>query len=136
MSKLNKLNKKIAEHIILAQVASDGGKCLHDIRHIFGDKSDDVWEYGYQVKDNYIFAAIQLICRSHSNFYRYSVSEIGAGRYLVYFSFKLNDGKRYQVSFHSFNENLEKFAKTSKVTRWDKKSSREACVKLKEQFFN
>lgn len=132
------VEKKIAEHIILAQVASDGGKDIDDIRNILGQKSRNAWDFGYQVKDSHIFAAVSLIARYHVRNFRYSVSYGDAsgvsGSLLVYFSFHLN-GKRYQVSFHSFNDNLVKYIKGSCPTSWDRKSSREACMALRRFYF-
>ena len=121
------LNKKIAKKLVLAQVASDGGKGIEDLE--FFDSY--VWERGYSVKDRYILDAIQLICtKKDSGAYFYVTRDEHIGSYLVYFNVSLFDG-RYQISFHSFNDVLERYCRTKKCAiNWDRKESRETARRL------
>lgn len=139
-SSLKNLRKKIAENIICAQAASDGGKGIDEISDLLGEKTQKACWSGYDCKDYYIFAAICLINKLPDNSFRYSVAwDRGTGRhgsYIVYFSAKLPQG-RVQVSFHCFNSGLEKFFRSGKnhVTHWDQKGSRAACVEMKKAYF-
>lgn len=134
-----KLCKKIAKHIILAQCASDGGKGISLIKDMLGDESLYSYECGYGDKDHQIFSAMSLIARYHCKEFRYSVTRTdtcyarGSWCFLVYFTFKLN-GKRYQVSFHSFNSGLYHYYKHSQNVYWDEKSSRRSCVLLANHY--
>lgn len=128
---LNNIDKKIAESIILAQVASDGGKNIPDLQHIF-HKAYPVWLKGYEEKDKYILKAINLINMSRYSKFRYFVT-IGdiPNSILVYFNYKDERGRKLQVSFHTFNDKIKQWiSKRSKpryVTVWDEASSRQAC---------
>lgn len=132
---LSKIDKKIAESIILAQVASDGGKNIPDIQNIFHN-SYPIWVAGYKVKDKYILKAINLINMSNFSKFRYYVIR-GDIRFstLVYFNYNDEQSRKLQVSFHTFNEKIEKWissrAKPKYVTKWDENSSREACMILR-----
>lgn len=130
------LDLRVCKYLVLAQIASDGGK------HLWFGKDDlsnslsigPVYRLkGYSVKDSEIIKAINTITRSKkSTGFHFYVKEVDGFRsraFLVYFNFKL-DGKRYQISFHSFNLKLEKFANDKFSTRWDKKSSRESAKVL------
>ena len=129
-----RVEKAIAKSIILAQVASDGGKNISEIRDILGNDSYYVYGQGYNAKDRYIFSAIELICRNRDTSFHFSVmSGKGVSPYLVYFTFKI-DGKRHQVSFHSYNNNLGRYKSKNHMTRWDEKDSRETCVKLAQAY--
>lgn len=126
-----KEKKKIARDIVLAQVASDAGK---NIFHTELNQLEmpSIWEAeneGYANKDKYILRALDRISKNPNTGFKFSVKELGFDRYIVYFSFKINE-KKYQVSFHSFERSLLRFAINSAGTRWDKKSSRDACVAL------
>lgn len=148
------LNEAIANAIIKAQVASDGGKNIDDIKRIL-PYSNLVWKKGYSVKDEYIFQAIKLILQagkrgkecgfrfyvagSHIEYY-----DDWVNCYIVYFDFKIGV-ERYQVSFHSFNRGLEKYRHKSDSyykTRWNKKrdghrkSSRSSVQILKKWVFD
>ena len=130
-----RMQRCIANNIILAQVASDGGKGVENIADIFND-SRDVWEEGYAVKQFYIKAAIMDIQKSqrmgHPQMFHYSVRDGGRSK-IVYFTFYLN-GVRRQVSFHTFGLDVPLSGNRQKV-RWDKKVSREAVIDLAAQFW-
>lgn len=134
---LTKIDKKIAEAIILAQVASDGGKNIPDIKNIL-DNSASVWKKGYLEKDKYILKAINLIDMSRNSRFRYYVKEGDIPHSaLVYFNYKNAQGKReLQISFHTFSKKIKKWISKREnpvyVTTWDEGSSRLNCMKLKE----
>ena len=137
MEKVTKLDKAICKSIILAQVASDAGKGIDDLYFLLrkspklqNDIEDANW-MGYSAKDKYIISAIKNICKSKQSHVRFYVTKCDIVQsYLVYFTANLN-GKRYQVSFHSFCHGLEKFCHSNEITtHWDKKSSRNSCHKL------
>lgn len=137
------LNEAVARHIILAQIASDGGKRI-----------DDLWEAvrgympgarkamfcGYDDKDRRIIKALDLISAAHgrSGFSYYITKDPGLYRMtLVYFNFKVH-GQRYQISFHTYLD-LSKYTRSGKnashKTKWDEKSSREAALYLAHEMF-
>ena len=121
----------IAESILLAQVASDGGKLLERSRHI----NPYVWEQGYDLKDSYIKKAINLICSSKTSIFRFKVVKSrGCADILVYFEAKVN-GKKTQVSFHSFDKKgLGKFitGNDSMHIAWDEKDSFKSALYMKK----
>lgn len=132
---MNDIQKTIARNIILAQVASDGGKYIEDIMDIIpGAKY--TWYQGYSLKDIHIEKAMKMIAaNSGKTGYYYTVTrDKNINSYLIYFSFKL-EGKRYQVSFHSFN-NWQKYLSKTQPTYWDHKSSRQAVISLADYYFS
>lgn len=137
------MNKKIARNIILAQIASDGGKGYRYFKGLV-PKEDVAYLLGYDIKDDYILDAINMINRhGKSSGFSYYIGESDIDSWnesaIVYFNFKI-DGKRYQVSFHTFGEEIisRRYEKKNDThsTRWDKASSRRAAMKLVEVTFN
>lgn len=137
------MNKKISRAIILAQVASDGGKGYRFFKGLVPNEYN-AYYLGYDVKDDYILDAINLINRyGKSSGFSYYIGESDLDTWnesaIVYFNFKIN-GKRYQVSFHTFGEEIisrrDEKKNDSHSTRWDKASSRKAAMKLVEVTFN
>lgn len=137
------MNKRIARAIILVQVASDGGK---GYRYFKGSVPNEKFAnlMGYNAKDDYILDAINLINRyGKSSGFSYYIGESDIDSWnesaIVYFNFKI-DNKRYQISFHTFGEEIISRRHESKNenhrTRWDKASSRKAAMKLAEVTFN
>ena len=135
---LNSLNKEIARHIVLSQIASDGGKGIYEISIAHSGR---IAEKGYHVKDKHILTAIQLInkAKGQSPFTYYSEKkddQNGNPSKIIYFTLR-KDGKRYQVSFHTFaGDEIKEMAEAKKglKTHWDHKSSRMACQKIIELF--
>lgn len=133
---LNKIDKKIAESVILAQVASDGGKNIPDIQTIL-PTAYQAWKEGYPAKDRYIIKAINLINMSHHSKFRYYVvpGDIKES-ILVYFDYRDLKGRKLQISFHTFNPKIEKWISKRKypryTTEWTEESSREACLILRD----
>lgn len=132
-----RLNKFVAINIIKAQIASDGGKGISELRDSIKliDNSDYIWDstkkHGYRGKDSYIVKAIEYI-RTHKNCgFRYSVQNGDIfGSDIVYFWYKNSNGKRKQISFHTFSEKINKYNKKTYRTRWDEGSSRSNCLDL------
>lgn len=129
------IKKEIARHIVLSQIASDAGKGIYELRI---HKSSFCRERGYAVKDQHILTAIKLInnSRGQSGFYYYCEKredQNGNPSKIIYFSWRGEDGKRYQVSFHSFAGGIIKNLASKRAglkLHWDHKSSREACQNL------
>ena len=128
---MEKKDKIIARNIILAQTASDGGKGIEDIKNLF-PVSNIAYYKGYVAKDGYIKKAIQGIQKNKNSIFRFYVKkDKNISNYIIYFNFKV-DGERFQVSFHSFKD-WSKYERGNCQTRWDKKDSREACLRLYEE---
>lgn len=124
---MKKLNKNIAKAIIAAQMCSDAGKGLFRLKN---QKLAYKAKKKYPQKDTEILKAIEQINRLNNTGFYYSVKhDYDIAYYIVYFNFQL-DGKRKQISFHSFDRRLEKFVSSKCSTRWDKKDSREAAREL------
>lgn len=128
------INKRVARSLVLAQVASDGGKNISYTRDILPPYSIAAWENGYSDKDKYIRNAISTICDCHgmSGFsFSVQIDRECKADFLVYFTFRV-DGKRRQISFHSYDGFLERFVDTSgrHHTRWNRKMVSLTVVEL------
>ena len=138
----------IARSIVLAQVASDGGKRISSIRDIFGKKSRIIWNQGYWAKDTLIMQALRMIASSKDSRFRFFVRSFRKGTGIVYFQYNDSDGTRHQISFHTFGKEVIHFATLRRVkgelqqqdeschfvTNWDKKVSRDTAVRIAEEF--
>ena len=132
---LNNIQKNIIKYIILAQIASDGGKGIKTLQTF--KKAKEAFLKGYAVKDKYILTAIKIIDSTPRCGINYFVKEAsdqnGYASLIIYFDLKINE-KRYQISFHSpknrtlLNQNKNKGRKT----RWtgEVSGSRNACIEL------
>jgi len=132
------MNKQAALNIILAQVASDGGKgiveLLNNLPSNLYSKAEKVWSAGYAAKDELLERACLIVARHHDAGIRFFVTEDkqGIAAYIIYFDIK-EGGKRWQASFHSFNKKRwSKWVKPSVASRgnWDHKNSRETCLHM------
>lgn len=133
------INRYVAKQICIAQICSDAGKHLRELN--MKDKKT-LWkseDQGYYGKDKAIQRAITKINslgdKSGFHFYVTIDKDMMNDPCLIYFVFYI-DGKRYQVSFHTYERSFEKYLKkgVSNRIRWDKKSSRCSCKKLIEVF--
>ena len=133
---MSNIDKKIAEAIVYAQIASDAGKgkLILEGRNIF--KYNYTVDKGYNAKDGYIFSALNLIRNTKNCSYKYYVTaqpdQNGNPSFIIYFNFKVN-GKREQVSFHSFNKKMWKeLVGSGTICHWQGGigGSRKACQKL------
>lgn len=124
------VDRRIAKAIYHAQAASDGGKGISELQKWYAGSLRGA---GYPAKDTQILLAIDLINKSHSKTFRYSVKrgrdQNGCSSFIVYFDFKI-DGKREQVSFHSFNKKLWNYVKRSRASTWSKDRSSRDSVEL------
>lgn len=136
------MNKHIAKKIALAQRASDIGKyfklseeerCASDmLGDLLGESVDArAINFGYRLKDEAIFDAIQGIghnpeCGFH---FRVTIDDEKKAKFIVYFDFRLN-GKKVQVSFHSFDVRLCRYVEKQKGGHWNRKSARNTCIEL------
>ena len=122
------INKKIAELIVRAQNASDGGKHLYPLinsRRAYRDNC-----VGYRQKDKMILTAIKLIVanKGKCDFKFAVVDDVErVAYYIVYFETKVN-GEKVQVSFHSFDYHLRDFLTNSFRIKWDRKDSRKSAM--------
>lgn len=125
-------DRMIAQSIVLAQVASDGGKGITEIRNICKN-SRKVNDWGYEVKDFYILKAIKMILASKNSGFRFFVSNDDFTP-IVYFEYRglvERENVVLQVSFHTFDRAFLKYANKRKYHgRWDEGSSRGTCMDL------
>lgn len=135
------MNKQAAKAIILAQVASDGGKGIVELINALPKtlmpSAEKAWDAGYAFKDELLERACTIVARHHDNDIRFFVTEDkqGVAKFIVYFDIKVN-GKRWQASFHSFSKRWSRWTKSTVASRgnWDHKSSRATCLELAKLF--
>lgn len=134
------LNKYIAKQIVLAQICSDAGKNIHELKLKEKNVLYRNIDAGYAGKEDAIKRAITKInslgsVKSGFHFYVTNNSGNRYYPYLIYFNFEIH-GERKQVSFHSANKEFERYVKkgTSHRITWDHKSSRGSCKALINMF--
>ncbi len=125
-SGMRNIDKEIAELILRSQNASDGGKGIIEL--VSKGKSVRDNRHGYAGKDQFIFLAISMIVKGKSSFH-FAVTDGGFTPYLVYFETRIS-GKKFQVSFHSFDRRLERFKGKSFRIKWDHGSSRDSAATI------
>ena len=114
------INKEIARHICLAQIASDGGKRIY--RHQMAG-SNRASKNGYGQKDLEILKAIALInsVKPSLTEFKYWVEQRpdqnGNKSRVVYFHHKQSG---MQISFHSFIGEIKKLVGKGVPTSWDR----------------
>ena len=125
-------NAKVATLLIRAQCSSDGGKGNYTLVASRRSHRDNCAGYGN--KDVMILDALRLISQGGTKF-KYSVicDPQGVADYIVYFETRIN-GEKLQVSFHSFNPELEKYVRNSFRIKWDHSIARIAAVKIYTHF--
>lgn len=131
------LDKYVSKQIILAQLASDGGKHQRDVLERVVPLlpiGKIYYKKGYDVKDHCIIEAIKTIQRNPNTGFYYHIKVdrtlcSGAHVFVIYFNFKIGN-ESYQVSFHTFS-NMWRFMNQKCATRWKKKhSSKESVIQL------
>lgn len=132
------LDRNVVKFIVLAQVGSDAGKGIYELNAcpLATESEQKAAERGkYAIKDRWIYQALERVAGKRNTEFHFYVTDGEITPYLVYFDFKV-EGKRFQISFHSFDSRLQKFYESSRKsrTRWDEKSSRESCERLVEYF--
>ena len=140
----NNIDASCARSIVLAQLASDCGKCIYELGNdiLTADNKlavDKCRKFEYGIKEFHILRAIDKINCSKRGSFNYWVERTpdqnGYDSILVYFDIKMC-GKRYQVSFHTpynrASSKLKSFIGKGRKTRWakNKLSSRETCKVL------
>lgn len=121
----------VAKAILDAQVASDGGKSIKEIMHM----NKSAWYQGYDMKDNYIEKALNLIVSDRNSSFRYRVVDAGENL-LVYFTCRVN-GQKLQVSFHTYGfRKFKRYLKKNDTYRlvWDHESSRDSAMMIWHHF--
>lgn len=127
--------EEVLEHIVLAQIASDGGK---DKDRFIGitKGADETYKWGYYTKDLHIFEAILGIEKLHLSDVKWFVSsnwehdtwyDEDQMASIIYFEW---DGR--QISFHSFSPIWEKVVQLFGWNHcdWDEKSSPETTMEM------
>lgn len=131
-----KTDSKIAELILRAQNASDGGKNISCIG--YGRKAQKDNHKGYVSKDGLIYEAVRTILfnKNKDCSFHFGVTRAteGYAPYIIYFTCQVKGGKKYQVSFHSYSRMWEDFVRTSHHVVWDKKDSRNSAITLYKYF--
>lgn len=129
------INREIARHIALAQIASDAGKRIYRL-HIKGDKR--AVKFGYSEKDKEILKAISLINSVDISTvdFRYFVTEEpdqnGIKSRVVYFYDTKN---KLQISFHTFCGKIKKHKGEGTFMFWCGKQSAQFTKKLIEIYY-
>lgn len=125
---MNKLLKKVIMLVASAQMHSDEGKVHYKVNQpVITFKGN--CRYGYKGKDAAIMAAICVINNHPRMGVNYYIKDNGEN-VIVYFNFKV-DGKRLQISFHSFSDELRKLVGKGSPCRWREGiGSRETCCLL------
>ena len=131
------VNSKIAELILRTQNASDGGKNIFvmDSKKAIRDNCG-----GYATKDKLLLLAIEMIARNKGKCkWKYAVVEAndqnGYNSIIVYFQTQI-EGEKVQISFHSFNFDLRRFATNSFRIKWDRGDSRDSAIYAYKHFCN
>lgn len=125
-------DRLVAKAILDAQVASDGGKDIREIMHM----NKNAWYRGYDAKDLYIEKALSLIASDRNSAFRYRVINTGENL-LVYFTCRINNGQKLQVSFHSYGyKKFRRYLKNNDAYHlvWDHESSRDSAVEIWRHF--
>lgn len=131
---MKQILKKVIVLIASAQMRSDEGKILRNHHNdVYKGLSQEIitfksncCHYSYDGKDAAIIAAIGIINKHPLMGVSYYVKNNGSN-VIVYFNFKV-DGKRLQVSFHTFSSELRKLVGKGSPCRWKEGiGSRETC---------
>lgn len=138
MSKIT--NISIIRDIVYAQVCSDAGKGIYEIK---GQNPNfkSCEQYKYKDKNFYLLRAIKQIENSKYIGITYYVSrEEVRDNLIVYFNIKVNNIK-YQMSFHSpgfekSNIPLREYVDKTPVIRWRKRYSCRETAKTLIKIFN
>jgi len=147
MSKYS-LFKKVCKQIVYAQCASDEAKNIYGPRLTNKEYIKELEKLSrnrcYDHKDNHILNAVTILDNNRPfgiNYYLvHDVDQNGYACSIIYFEIKMEDGKRLQISFHSFSDNLDKRMEGKKkrrkgrITKWDHKDSRRNCQYLVDYF--
>lgn len=132
---MKKVEKAIIRAIVMAQIASDAGKGIHEI---FLPGGDFPGETKYRYKEFYQLRALKMIDAAPRCCINYwcdiAPDQNGFESVLVYFDIKVG-GTRFQVSFHNPGNQalgLWAYVHHGRKTRWTRElgGSRYACKKL------
>ena len=125
------VDSKIAEYILRAQNASDGGKGIDALVASRKSRRDNC--AGYSVKDKYILCAMKLIISGDTAFkFAVTPDKEGIANYIVYFETKIGYEK-LQVSFHTYR-NFSRYVNNSFRMKWDHASSRDSAQRMYDYY--
>ncbi len=151
MKNLTAKSRPIAQAIVFAQIASDGGKwgnprfdsddLLIAKSSVSSKKANKCFKRGYSGKDGNILKAIRLIQKSHSEEFHFAVTRnyitdfwgVVKPQYIVYFNFMV-DGERQEISFHSFDPALDRYVREDQKVFWRQQYSRTTAAWLARRF--
>lgn len=132
---MTKIQKAIVRAIVMAQIASDSGKGIHEIHLTGGNYPGST---GYRSKEFYELRALKMIDSAYRCGINYwcelAPDQNGYESIIVYFDIKVDD-MRFQVSFHNPANNcigLWGYVHHGRKTRWTRNldGSRRACEEL------
>ena len=126
MKNKRNVDKEIASLILRAQNASDGGKGIDYL--VASKKAHRDNCHAYSGKDFFILTAIGMIARNNTSF-KFAVRDGEITPYLVYFETSFG-GTKYQVSFHSYCSDLERYMKKGFRILWDHGDSRDSAYEI------
>lgn len=132
---------KIIKLIVEAQIYSDAAKRIYDILG-YRESLYDSKEYLYLLKSNRIHKAICLCKKKRTTDILFDIHE-GLDRhgkicYIVYFTIKncQYGSKTKQISFHDFDDRLEKFIDPRQHQHWIQNFSRKNSELLLMELIN
>ncbi len=103
---MNHTERRILRNIIIAQVASDGGKdkpwLVNSLPSALREAGMKAYKSGYSAKDVAIRAALSDIARYNPDCIRFFImkDDPKKAKYIVYFDIRIGE-ERKQVSFHT-----------------------------------
>lgn len=128
------MTKEMARLLVLAQASSDEGKNINRLSYLLPKRLYEKACCGYPMKDVCIYELIQLVAKYPQKDIHFYVckDEQKVSKYIVYFDIVFN-GRRAQISFHSFDGRLKRFLTGSRKSHvewacWE--SSRENAYEL------
>lgn len=123
------INKHIAKCIICAKIASDAGKGYFTTK--IGDENlyNGTINAEYRTKDGFILEAIKAIKGTPNSAFRFWVDPCPGRRFVIaYFETKIR-GKRKQISFHTFSEEIaNNYTNKGRKTRWTHQSPQDTIL--------
>ena len=104
------MTKEMARLLVLAQASSDEGKNINTLSCLLPKRLYEKAYRGYPMKDICIYELLQLIAKHPQKDVHFYVckDDQKVSKYSVYFDIVFN-GRRAQISFHSFDGHLKRF---------------------------
>lgn len=136
MKKKKNIEKNLALTLARIQACSDAGKNIFRLK-FENEINIKILFKAYEQKDKELLKAIHIIKRitSETAGVKYEITKDTerTNCSIVYFSYNLC-GKKRQISFHTFSNEIAKFQKQNPTVRWDHGDSRANAQELIEYF--